>query len=462
MNKKMFRTFISHSIVSVALCAAAFMSMTVEAANVYYRWKTAGDGNWNDKANWEWSSTSDGTYADLGEEIPVPNGSTNHVYFTLVGTYTVTLDNDVTVAQIYTGGGAAGTIVKPTFNLNRHKFSVWNNNYSFGGITGGPGTTRIDSLTYPNTVWSFTNGVLVAVNNGAKLYGGGNGSNVGLSHGAYVFDNVSFLLKGGILWKGDFRIFVQNGAAFTNNAELATYSNDNRVPSVWRPEFCVRGSGSEYYSPNGVKLGNNEAGLFAMDGALVNVESLIVGANAAATESGKMDVCSTNCYAFATNGTIMVRGDLEVGSNYEKCVRPHLKIMEKNGVIMQTESYGKLKIYENTGAHIDIDIPAGGFTDSENIARAPLQANDIEFIARDANMTQGDAFKLNVTGAADWLEAHQGSKLILVELATANPSLLEQVKDSVVSDVDVSNFKVSSDGRKLVLAKAIGLVISVR
>ena len=40
MNKKMFRTFVSHSIVSVALCAAAFMSMTVEAANVYYRCKS--------------------------------------------------------------------------------------------------------------------------------------------------------------------------------------------------------------------------------------------------------------------------------------------------------------------------------------------------------------------------------------------------------------------------------------
>ena len=77
----------------------------------------------------------------------------------------------------------------------------------------------------------------------------------------------------------------------------------------------------------------------------------------------------------------------------------------------------------------------------------------------DAGKTQGDTFKLNVAGAADWLNAHSKEKLVLVEIATSNPTVLERIKNAVVSDVDSSKFAVSSDGRKLLLVKSSGLVI---
>ena len=447
---------------AVVFGAAMLLPMSAVSANVHYRWKTAADGNWNDKANWEYSSEANGPWSELGEDIPVPNGSENYVKFSQVGTYTVTLNNDVLIAQIIVEGGSGSNIVRPTFNLNGHELKVWRSNASFGNLHGGPNSRLLNSLSYPNTVWTFTNGSLYSVNNTGRLQGGNNGGNIGISHGAYVFDNVSFLLKGGISWYGDFRIFIQNGTVFTNVAEVATYTNDDSIiPKVWRPELCVRGSGSEFYSQSLLKLGNNEAGLYSMSGALVDVSALVVGANAAAPDSTKKDVCSTNCFAFATNGTIKVRGDLELGSDYEMCVGPHLKIMGKNGVIMQTEAEGILKIYENTGAHIDITISEDGFVDDADVPRAPLQVNDIAFIVRNEGKTQCEAFKLNVIGAADWLKEHPDEKLVLVELSTANQTVLERIKDVVVSDVDASMFKVSSDCKKLVLGKPRGLVINL-
>ena len=97
------------------LCAAAMLPMAAEAADVYYRWKTAGDGNWNDKANWEYSSSSSGPWADLSEDIAVPNGNTSIVTFPVQNlAYTITFQEDVQVKQL--------TIENdPNPNTNRYK-----------------------------------------------------------------------------------------------------------------------------------------------------------------------------------------------------------------------------------------------------------------------------------------------------------------------------------------------------
>ncbi len=464
MNNKMPRSFVPHSFAAAFVVAASMLPLSAMADNVYYRWKTAGDGNWNDKANWEWSSASDGEYAALDEDTPVPNGSTNYVVFPVQNlTYTVTFQEDVEVKQLTIENDPDPNTNRckhrPIFDLNGHKFtdsySASDNVLQIYGFTSG--TDDGPKMDY-GPVCTFKNGRFTVTRSSGRLMLGMAGANRG---GAYAFDNAAFTGKFQTL-RGKNKIFIENGSVITNTAEFTVCNQEGGAQkyNTMYPLLCVRGTGSLFYCANSAKFTNQGAGLYVMDGGCVNVSNLVVGA--AHTGDGMGIYNATNCFALATNGSIKVWGDLEVGSNYEKCGGTYLKIMEKNGAIMQTESYGKLKIYENTGAHIDIDIPAGGFADGENVARAPLQANDIEFIARDANMTQGDAFKLNVTGAADWLEAHQEEKLVLVKLETANSSVLEKVKNAVVSDVNASNFKVTSGGKELVLAKASGLIIFVR
>ena len=101
-----------------AFCAVSMLPMAAEAADVYYRWKTAGDGNWNDKANWEYSSSSSGPWTDLSEDIAVPNGDTRIVTFPVRDlAYTITFQEDVQVKQLSIEND-------PNPNTNRYKHKV--------------------------------------------------------------------------------------------------------------------------------------------------------------------------------------------------------------------------------------------------------------------------------------------------------------------------------------------------
>ena len=446
------------------LCAAAMLPMAAEAADVYYRWKTAGDGNWNDKANWEYSSSSSGPWADLSEDIAVPNGNTSIVTFPVQNlAYTITFQEDVQVKQLTIENDPNPNTNRykhrPIFDLKGHKFTdsyFTNDNVLqiYGFVSGSDDGLAMDY----GPVCTFRNGRLVVARQSGRLMLGASGANRG---GAYVFDNATFTGRFQVL-RGKNKIYIENGSIVTNTTEFIVCNQESNTQTykTMFPRLCVRGVDSMFYCAYSAKFTNEGAGLYAMDGGYVNVSNLVVGA--AHTGAGMGIYNATNCFAFATNGTIKVWGDLEVGSDYEKCGGTYLKIMGKNGVIMQTETYGKLKIYENTGAHIDIAIPENGFADDADVVRAPLQANDIEFIARDAGKTQGDTFKLNVAGAADWLNAHSKEKLVLVEIATSNPTVLERIKNAVASDVDGSKFMVASGGKKLVLAKPSGLVVFCR
>lgn len=400
-------------------------------------WKSATSGLWENPENWALDSAS-------GESI----GQYPHAEDTarpILGTYTISANQDVDCRSLSEISGSSRCVM--TMDLNGHVLTAHTPSNSGVLTLNGGAWSRKHDMQLQYTTFEILDGIY-EMSSGQGISLGFNGGDVQRC--------ASFVVGAGATLHSYFRyinnssrIFVRDGGCLKVSAAMNMYNPYTPRAESW-PFLCVTGANSRVESDYAFKLGTYGAGLYAQDGGYAAFDSVYIG-----TEH-----MSTNCFVRAENGTVMVK-DLRLGTESTGSCNPSLEIAGAQALVAVTGSGAVLSVYEDTGAHIDIDVPVDGFAGG-----APLRLNDLAFVARDPSFPAFGKFAINLSCRA-WLKANRGKSIELVRFNAPNAEKLAALKARVVSDYGrfdaAVHLATSEDGCALCLNSPLnGAVILVR
>jgi type IV secretory pathway protease TraF len=197
---------------------SAVFDVLAPAGQAY--WINASGGNWNDPANW------------LAGSIPV---STDTVFITIAGTYTVTLDQATTVEGLRIGGaGATPTFAHPTGLLTVNSTVAVESGAVYalsGGTLGGPHAGTIaGTLTWSGGALSGTGTTTLAAG----------GASIWPTNNSRFLNARTLVLDGPVTWSGGGTLQLENQATLVNNGTLSyTSANIGAFGNVSGPNLVT-------------------------------------------------------------------------------------------------------------------------------------------------------------------------------------------------------------------------------
>lgn len=386
----------------IAAFAAAVFGILISSvlAGDKYTWASAHDGDWGTAANWSPNTGTPGLATGGLDSITLAQGK-----------YTITLDQDRSIMSI--GRPESGA---PCVNLNGHTLTIT-------AASGGSAVSCIDGISTGDYFGPrskeevFINGH-VNVTLGTFLLGG-NGSS---SSGGLIVSN-QCLLESPVTFNCNSRLIIADGSTWKPNGGVnLTWSTKYTFGSY----IQVTGENSKIISPNGnLKLRFCNNGLYVEDGAVAELSSVIFdGSNGDAER-----ICYSNRVVIA-DGELYCRGNFETGSsgnnnfiNYDN----YVEISGEHAFLCVTNANKSIKLFDSEAPHFSFVVPAYGFKDRENVPRAPIQANKMEFVSLSESFYNAGPLKLDLDIDL-FASAHpDGARCEIIRLTEANAALLDSL-----------------------------------
>ena len=394
------------------------------------KWGVAENGNWQDSSRWLLSS---------GAAASTWPGAEDAVDGNVAGNFTIRLQEDAAVSKWKDDKEGLRVL-----DLNGYALAVSgegaNGFYiNQGASPSGPLDRAYSSATV------VRDGTLTI---GAIQLGFGNTSakamldlsNVALTTRVSSWNNARMVLRDGSIWTVTRETMLESGVT----GKDFSY-----------PYLCVTGAASRVVADaRDLTVGSVEGGLYLQDGAEASYKNVLVGTTAK----------SLGCLVSVEDSLLRVGTELRLGSADQLAAKGSRLVLAGRRARVEAAT---LTVCGKAGTSIEVTVPAGGFSDVDGAARAAIAADGLSFPSRDAS----DAETQLKIAMKDWMKAHPGESVDLIELKTADPSALETLKSlAVFSDVDPARYPghafltVSADGTRLVLnAPALrGLMILFR
>jgi len=434
----------------IVVLALGLMMPCIMSAATYY-WKEPADGLWNTAGNWCTDS------ARTAQSSVVPCVAQEDVVSFPVGAYTVSSSgNDLRVntVEVTTATTAGNGVV---LDIGGATLTTTKTGAFFSLNGRGPQTMRdfakpYTSIEFKNGVYDLTTAYLQLVVTPPTNLLDDRRSCVVVGQGADVRTRMFEKFYNGS------RVFVCDGGKLTCSAAVSMAHNLSSHPvASTHPFICVTGLTSQVSFAGQLTLGTPGAGFYVLDGATAQMGTIKVGFAAN----------STNCFVRVDNASLNVNGILELGGTTESNVGSSLEIAGKMARFDVRGGNGKgLVVYEDTGAHIDIEVPPDGFKDADGNVAVPITAYKYTSTARAEGLESLGRTELRIK-AKEWARRHPRESITLIQLDNTNYSVLGNLAASAtvnVKSADGRSLVAAVDGNKIVLTAppCPGFFLSIR